>query len=292
MFYKLNGFNDHTLKHVFLASLPTELQPEIQRQLTVHNLNLDNISLGKIFQMAKGCLEKLCEQKKFFKELVKDKEPFRSACKKPYFQIKCKDKKDCDCSHPRKSISRRSGIQLPFLNQNLGNGRNHTDSSGKDLSLPKSRAGKNLANALFAGKKGRYAKDCPNKKEKAIRLVKHLQAVIEYSVEREEVESYFLEKEDPTDETMFALENSSDDSENNEFQSIFHQQSLSLNTTITIPSIKLQILPSKFQRPIPVIGFLDTGAQKSMMNSDILPAQNWKPHTEHFRAADGKKFTT
>ena len=49
MFYKLNGFNDHTVKHVFLASLTTELQLEIQRQLTVHNLNLDNISLGKIF---------------------------------------------------------------------------------------------------------------------------------------------------------------------------------------------------------------------------------------------------
>ena len=62
LFYKLNRFNDHTLKHVFLASLPTELQLKIQRQLTVHNLNLDNISLGKIFQIAKGCLEKLCEQ--------------------------------------------------------------------------------------------------------------------------------------------------------------------------------------------------------------------------------------
>ncbi|KAH9763336.1 hypothetical protein KPL70_001131 [Citrus sinensis] len=183
LFYKLNGFNDHTLKHVFLASLPTDLQQEIQRQLTVHNLNLDNISLGKIFQIAKGCLEKLYEQKQFFKELVKDKEPFRS-------------------SHPRKRTRR------------------------------------------------------------------------------------------PYDETVFTLENSSDNSENDEFQSIFHQQSLSLNTTIPIPSIKLQILPSKIQRPIPVIGFLDTGAQKSMMNSDILPAQNWKPHTEHFRAVDGKMFTT
>ena len=29
-----------------------------------------------------------------------------------------------------------------------------------------------------------------------------------------------------------------------------------------------------------------------MMNSDILPAQNRKPHTEHFRATNGKMFTT
>ena len=92
-----------------------------------------------------------------------------------------------------RGISRRSGIQLPFLNQSLGNGRNHTDSSEKDLSLPKNRVGKNLADALFAGKKCHYAKDCPNKKEKAIRLVKHLQAVTEYSAEKEEVESYLSE---------------------------------------------------------------------------------------------------
>ncbi|KAH9769349.1 hypothetical protein KPL71_011964 [Citrus sinensis] len=48
LFYKLNGLNDPTLKHVFLASLPEKLQPDIQRQLTSLNLTIDNISLGKI----------------------------------------------------------------------------------------------------------------------------------------------------------------------------------------------------------------------------------------------------
>ncbi|KAH9769517.1 hypothetical protein KPL71_012032 [Citrus sinensis] len=61
LFYKLNGFNEPTLKHVFLASLPEELQPDIQRQLTASNLALDNISLGKFFQLAKTYLDKLCE---------------------------------------------------------------------------------------------------------------------------------------------------------------------------------------------------------------------------------------
>ena len=49
LFYKLNGLNDLTLKHVFLASLPEELQLEIQRQFAAHNINIDNISVGKIF---------------------------------------------------------------------------------------------------------------------------------------------------------------------------------------------------------------------------------------------------
>ncbi|KAH9680106.1 hypothetical protein KPL71_026418 [Citrus sinensis] len=176
LFYKLNGFNEPTLKHVFLASLPEELQPNIQRQLTASNLSLDNISLGKIFQLAKTCLDKLCEQKQFFKELLKDKEPFRSAY-------------------------------------------------------------------------------------------------------------------EPNDETVFVLQNSSD-SDSDQSQVIFHQQLLSLDTTVPIPSIKLQILPSKFQRPIPAIGLIDTGAQRSMLNPHILPSEYWTKSEEHFKAVNGKLFTT
>ena len=66
LYCQLNGFNDPTLRHVFMASLSKELQPEIQRQLVAHKLNIDTLSLGKLFQIALGCLAKLCEQKKFF----------------------------------------------------------------------------------------------------------------------------------------------------------------------------------------------------------------------------------
>ena len=37
------------------------------------------------------CLDKICEQKDFFKDLIEHKEPFASACKKPYLKIQCKD---------------------------------------------------------------------------------------------------------------------------------------------------------------------------------------------------------
>ncbi|KAH9801876.1 hypothetical protein KPL71_001188 [Citrus sinensis] len=161
LFYKLNGFNEPTLKHVFLASLPDELQPDIQRQLTASNLVLDNISLGKIFQLAKTCLDKLYEQKQFFKELLKDKEPFQSACKKPYLQIKCKKKKDCDCSPKKKrhfkkfknpdhsSRPRRSIKPYRFFRKK--------SSSSRDFKRRK------LSRCFICKKKGHYAKDCPNK---------------------------------------------------------------------------------------------------------------------------------
>ena len=61
MYYKLKGFNDTLLKHVFVASLPKEIQPELQRQFTIHQLDITNLSLGKIYQLAVNCLERLCE---------------------------------------------------------------------------------------------------------------------------------------------------------------------------------------------------------------------------------------
>ena len=44
LFYKLNGFNDPTLKHVFVASLPKELQFELQWQVNLHQLDISNFS--------------------------------------------------------------------------------------------------------------------------------------------------------------------------------------------------------------------------------------------------------
>ncbi|KAH9722952.1 hypothetical protein KPL70_006913 [Citrus sinensis] len=289
LFYKLNGFNEPTLKHVFLASLPEELQPDIQRQLTASNLSLDNISLGKIFQLAKTCLDKLCEQKQFFKELLKDKEPFRSACKKPYLQIKCHKKKDCDCSSKKKRHFRK--FKTPDFSSKPRRSRKPYRFFRKKSSSSREFKRKQSSRCFICKRKGHYAKDCPNKREKAIRLVEHLQATTDYSPAKDELEFYFSEQDEPNDETMFALQNSSD-SDSDQSQVIFHQQLLSLDTTVPIPSIKLQILPSKFQRPIPAIGLIDTGAQRSMLNPHILPPEYWTQSEEHFKAVNGKLFTT
>ncbi|KAH9780692.1 hypothetical protein KPL71_008174 [Citrus sinensis] len=121
LFYKLNGFNEPTLKH------------------------------------------------QFFKELLKDKEPFQSACKKPYLQIKCKQKKDCDCSPKKKrhfkkfrnpefsSRPRRSRQPYRFFRKK--------SSSSRDFKRRKS------SRCFICKKKGHYAKDCPHKREKSIRML-------------------------------------------------------------------------------------------------------------------------
>ncbi|KAH9704963.1 hypothetical protein KPL70_011683 [Citrus sinensis] len=290
LFYKLNGFNEPPLKHVFLASLPEELQPDIQRQLTASNLLLDNISLGKIFQLAKTCLDKLCEQKQFFKELLNDKEPFRSACKKPYLQIKCQKKKDCDCSSKKKRHFRK--FKNPEFSSRPRRSRKPYRFFRKKSSSSRDFKRKKSSRCFICKRKSHYAKDCPNKQEKSIRLVEHLQATTDYSPEKDELEFYFFEQDEPNDDTVFVLYNSSDDSDSDQSQVIFHQQLLSLDTTVPIPSIKLQILPSKFQRLIPAIGLIDIGAQRSMLNPHILPPEYWTEYDEHFKAVNGKLFTT
>ena len=69
--------------------------------------------------MAMLSLDKICEQKEFFKGLMEDKKPFSEACKKPYLKIECKDEKKCVCPttkkrHFRKHFHRKSSSKKPF----------------------------------------------------------------------------------------------------------------------------------------------------------------------------------
>ncbi|KAH9716958.1 hypothetical protein KPL71_021647 [Citrus sinensis] len=245
LFYKLNGFNEPTLKHVFLASLPEELQPNIQRQLTASNLSLDNISLGKIFQFAKTCLDKLCEQKQFFKELLKDKEPFRSACKKPYLHIKCHKKKDYDCNSKKKWHFRK--FKTPEFSSKPRRSRKPYRFFRKKSSSSREFKRKQSSRCFICKRKGHYAKDCPNKREKSIRLVEHLQATTDYSPAKDELEFYFSEQDEPNDETVFALQNSSDsDSDQSQSEEHFKAVNGKLFTTslITKKPIGIQIFPN------------------------------------------------
>ena len=54
--------------------------------------------------MAMLCLDKICEQKEFFKDLMADTKSFSKACKKPYLKMECKDDKKCVCSPKKRSI--------------------------------------------------------------------------------------------------------------------------------------------------------------------------------------------
>ncbi|KAH9680015.1 hypothetical protein KPL71_026374 [Citrus sinensis] len=186
-----------------IASLPPELQPDLQRKLTATNLSIADISLGKIFQMAMLSLDKICEQKEFFKDLMEDKKPFSEA-------------------------------------------------------------------------------------SKAIRLIQHLQHSSLLS-ENEDVESNFSEQSAQDDQTAFLIAESSD---SEDISIISTVQTVNHVSTIPRPSLEMSILLSKFHKPVPVIGFIDTGADTSMIDPSVLPSDYWEHHSKLFRAVNGETFET
>ncbi|KAH9769385.1 hypothetical protein KPL71_011979 [Citrus sinensis] len=279
LFYKLNGFNEPSLKHVFIASLPPELQPDLQRQLTATNLSIADISLGKIFQMAMLSLDKICEQKEFFKDLMEDKKPFSEACKKPYLKIECKDEKKCVCPttkkrHFRKHFHRKSSSKKPFWYFKK-----------KDISQYRTKK----SNHCFVCKKrGHFARNCPHKSAKAVRLIQHLQHS-SLLFENEDVESNFSEQSAQDDQTAFLIAESSDSEDISVISTV---QTVNHVSTIPRPSLKMSILPSKFHKPVPVIGFIDTGADTIMIDPSVLPSDCWEHHSKLFRAVNGETFKT
>ncbi|QHN76406.1 Polyprotein [Arachis hypogaea] len=70
-YYPLRGQSNPLLKQVFLASLPEELQPEIQRMMVTLRKEIST-TLGKIYQLALAALDKLCEQQQMIKQLTKN----------------------------------------------------------------------------------------------------------------------------------------------------------------------------------------------------------------------------
>ncbi|KAH9763352.1 hypothetical protein KPL70_001139 [Citrus sinensis] len=126
---------------------------------------------------------------------------------------------------------------------------------------------------------------------KAVHLIQHLQQSSTLS-DNEEVESTFSEQFEKVDYTAFILTDSTD-SDPDDISVISTIQEINhIRPTLPGPSVKISVIPSKFHKLVSVIDFLDTSAQRSMLNPKILPPNYWDNHTEYFRAANGKVFET
>ncbi|MED6173480.1 hypothetical protein PIB30_059886, partial [Stylosanthes scabra] len=86
-YYSLGGNTNPPLKHVFVASLSDELQPEMQRMMIALRKDIPTTSLGEIYQIALAALDKLCETQNMFKQLQKRSQKLKGACNKSYLQI-------------------------------------------------------------------------------------------------------------------------------------------------------------------------------------------------------------
>lgn len=58
-----------------------------------------------------------------------------------------------------------------------------------------------------------------------------------------------------------------------------------------LPLIHAFILPDKYERPINIIAYMDTGAAKTIMKPSILLLEYWEPNHTYFYAANGNTFS-
>ena len=91
------------------------------------------------------------------------------------------------------------------------------------------------------------------------------------------------------DQTAFIIAESSD---SDDVSIISTVQIVTHVSTIPRPSLKMSIIPSKFHKPIHVIGFIDTGADTSIIDPSVLPSDCWEKHLKLFRAVNGETFET
>ena len=136
-------------------------------------------------------------------------------------------------------------------------------------------------------KKGHYAKQCPHKgKEKVIHSLSEIA-----DLENADVESLFSVHEEPTPDVILALalddfspneSSGSDYSDSDEDLSPIHcfgptSPDSNLDPISLIqPLAKVQIFLGKYEKPISVIAFFDTGAAASIINPSILPRSHWQ----------------
>jgi len=200
-FYLLNGLNDPSLKNTYVASLPVEIQPELNRMAIAIQKDFTSLTLGQIHQMTLEAVDKLCRQHKFFADIMNQKSKFDKACKKSYLEIKCK--KSCSGNCSRNCSKKKKG------RENLEERKKRK--SFKSFKKKKIRGRRNDQRCFICNKKGHFSRNCPQQKDKAIRLISTLNLC-----DSEEVESIYSEQSSTGEETMFALAVSSEESSDSE----------------------------------------------------------------------------
>ncbi|KAK2637101.1 hypothetical protein Ddye_031893 [Dipteronia dyeriana] len=71
-YHALGGINDETLRQVYMNSLPTKPQGELQHLIELSGRSLRDISLGEIHMFTRTTLDKLCATQRVFAKMIRE----------------------------------------------------------------------------------------------------------------------------------------------------------------------------------------------------------------------------
>ncbi|KAK2640765.1 hypothetical protein Ddye_022528 [Dipteronia dyeriana] len=101
-YHILGGINDESLKHVYMNSLPVELQDELQRKIDTSGRAFKDISLGEIHMFSLSSLDKLYVTQRVFSKMLKEGKKYDKQYRQQSLQIKCKVPESCTCKPKKK----------------------------------------------------------------------------------------------------------------------------------------------------------------------------------------------
>ncbi|KAK8562835.1 hypothetical protein V6N12_010901 [Hibiscus sabdariffa] len=96
-----------------------------------------------------------------------------------------------------------------------------------------------------------------------------------------DMESIFSIEDEPSGQSLFAIQRLEDEQEDpttewSSEEGIYMLQSKispKMTSIVPIPHVQASIYLGKFEKPISIIAFIDTGAAETIMNPDVLPSE-------------------
>nr|XP_025702627.1 uncharacterized protein LOC112803345 [Arachis hypogaea] len=306
-YYPLGGNNNPPLKQVFIASLPDELQPELHRMMMALRKEVATTTIKEIYQLALAALDKLCEQQQMFKQLSKNSSKLKGACSKSYLKIKCKEPSTCECK-PKKKTHWQSPTKA-FHQKAF-----RREKRKQKYRYFKRRKPQTKSNRCFiCGKQGHFAKSCPHKTKKEIKMLQSLMDAASIE-DGEDLESVLEEQEVKDEETEYVFQDSDSEEDLPPRRSIFSISSFappiaSITTKIPKgsnfpeeelgylgslgmkqidgtprPHFDLKVKTSIYDKSTKAIALLDTGSCATVLRPHVLPKEMWAPISKTFIA--------